>query len=182
MQRLSQESRNTARCSLSGPAGRSPALGGTISTDASCWVHLKGPACERHSPPTSRSCKTRCSPTPPQGPTVQLFLARPLRACAASETGKHQESRNAQTRALRAAFWVPSCLQNKSCINPGLGSRPRPSSTQLMRSTHPTEDHGGPSMLCPLGKTPETATVRGSATRPAAVITCCDLKSHCLGR
>ena len=181
MQRLERESRNRARCSLSGPASRSPALGGTISTDASYWAHLKGPTCETFTP-TSSSCKTRCSPTPPWGPTVQVFPARPLRACSVSETGKHQRSRKAQSRSPRAAFWIPSCLKNQSCINPGLGSQPGPSSTQLMRSTHPTEDHGGPSTLCPRGKTPGTATVQGSATHSAAVITCWDLNSHWLER
>ena len=147
MQRLERESRNRARCSLSGPASRSPALGGTISTDAACWAHSKGPTCETFTP-TSSSCKTCYSPTPPWGPTVQVFLARPLRACTASETGKHPGSRNAQTHSPRAAFWVPSCLQNE-CINPRLGSQPRPCSTQFMCSTHPTEDHGGPNTLCP---------------------------------
>lgn len=87
-----RESRNRARCSLSSPAGRSPALGGTISTDASCWAPLKGPAGEKLTP-TSSSCKTRCSPTPTRGPIVQVFLERPLRACSVSETGKHQRSR-----------------------------------------------------------------------------------------
>ena len=66
MQRLSQESRNRARGSLLGPVGRSPALGDTLSTDASCWTHLKSPAGETLTP-TSSSCKTGCSPTPPRG-------------------------------------------------------------------------------------------------------------------